>query len=387
VPGSRGRPRGKQSGKGIPAARYTFDQNGNELAAGARTFSYDLANRIVSTASSSTATTYRYDGDGARLEASTGASPAQKTSYLWDPNEPLPELAVERDGSGTLLRRYLYGLSRISMTTPGGTFYYHYDGVGSVTNLTTSSGKTEWTDLYEPFGAVRTETKNDAAAPANPMKFAGEYLDAIGLYNLRAREYDPVVGRFLAQDPAPGAEDEPYLGSYVYVGDRPTVLVDPSGKWGQPPSWVGDAALAASTGAALGATTPCARAEALRQRVITYAQRFLGVPYLWGGTTPHGFDCSGLVQYVYEHAANIDLPRTTWYQRYEGVEAVRSSLRPGDLVFFNADDHVGIYLGNGKFIHAPHTGDFVKISDLSSGHYAFVFNRARRIILCSGVSQ
>jgi cell wall-associated NlpC family hydrolase len=87
---------------------------------------------------------------------------------------------------------------------------------------------------------------------------------------------------------------------------------------------------------------------------------------------------------VFEHAANIELPRTTWYQRYAGVEAVRSSLRPGDLVFFYSDDHVGIYLGGGKFIHAPHTGDFVKISDLSSGQYASVFNRARRIILCSG---
>src|SRR5205823_3319061 len=121
--------------------------------------------------------------------------------YLWDSNAALPEVALERDGSGALLRRYVYGAGRISMITPSGTFYYHHDPMGSVTNLTSSTGKTQWTELYEPFGAVRNETRNDPQAPANPMKFAGEYQDATGLYNLRARESDTASGRLLQVDP------------------------------------------------------------------------------------------------------------------------------------------------------------------------------------------
>jgi RHS repeat-associated protein len=206
---------------------YTYDANGNELSAGSRTFTYDLANRLVSTTSGSTTTTYHYDGDGIRLDATTGG---QKTAYLWDASGPLPELVLERDGSGGFLRRYVYGAGRISMTTPGGSFYYHRDPVGSVTNVTSSTGKTQWTELYEPFGAVRSETRNDPQAPANPMKFAGEYQDATGLYNLRAREYDPASGRFLQVDPAGPDISTPITSAYAYAVARPTTLVDPSGR-------------------------------------------------------------------------------------------------------------------------------------------------------------
>src|SRR5207248_2244988 len=156
-----------------------------------KTFSYDLANRLISNTSGSTTTTYSYDGDSNRLQASTGSQASKKANYLWDTNNTLPQLALERDGNNALLRRYVYGARRILMTTGGSNYYYHYDNLGSVANLTNSTGASMWTEVYEPFGSIRTETKNAGGAPANFMKFMGEYLDPTGLYYLRARQYDP----------------------------------------------------------------------------------------------------------------------------------------------------------------------------------------------------
>jgi RHS repeat-associated protein len=144
-------------------------------------------------------------------------------------NNPLPELALERNGSNALLRRYLYGSDLHSMETSAtARFYYHQDGLGSVTNMTNSSGAKQWTYVWEPFGTKRTETKNAGSAPANMMRFAGEYMDtATSLYHLRARQYDTAIGRFLATDPITQPLSDPYASTYVYADNRPTVLVDP----------------------------------------------------------------------------------------------------------------------------------------------------------------
>jgi RHS repeat-associated protein len=208
---------------------YGYDNNGNQTAAGTAALTYDLANRLKTYASGGTTTTYSYDGDNNRLQASTGTLASQKTNYLWDTNQPLPQLALERDGNNTLLRRYTYGASRISMTSGGNAYYYHYDPLGSVANLTNGTGATEWTDSYEPYGAVHAETKNDPNAPTNLFKFAGEQSDPTGLNYLRAREYDPTTGRFTQQDQIDPPPMQPYTGSYIYVADRPTNMVDPSG--------------------------------------------------------------------------------------------------------------------------------------------------------------
>lgn len=207
---------------------YGYDANGNETSAGSRSFTYDLANRLASTVNAGTTTTYGYDGDGKRLKMVSGAT---TTNYLWDINQDPPQLALERDGTGALLRRYLYGAARISMTSGGSPFYYHYDGLGSVANLTSATGVTQWTYTYEPFGTTRTQTQGAGTTPpANLMRFTGELIDTdTGLYHLRARQYDPGTGRFLSTDPAMAMTLDPSVGAYVYVQNVPTMLVDPTG--------------------------------------------------------------------------------------------------------------------------------------------------------------
>jgi hypothetical protein len=110
----------------------------------------------------------------------------------------------------------------------------------------------------------------------------------------------------------------------------------------------------------------------LGERAVHTAEQYLGVPYVWGGESPSGFDCSGLVQYVYGKLG-VHLPRTSFAQYNAGRHVGRSDLRPGDLVFFDALGHVGIYIGGGRFIHAPHTGTRVQIGTLAgwySEHWA-----------------
>ncbi len=112
--------------------------------------------------------------------------------------------------------------------------------------------------------------------------------------------------------------------------------------------------------------------------VVGIAMQYLGVPYVWGGSSPSGFDCSGFVMYVYAQVG-VSLPHYTGAQWSDGVPVSRSDLQPGDLVFFDGLGHVGIYIGGGQFIHAPQTGDVVKISSLDDGFYAATYDGARRI--------
>jgi cell wall-associated NlpC family hydrolase len=112
--------------------------------------------------------------------------------------------------------------------------------------------------------------------------------------------------------------------------------------------------------------------------VVSIALRYLGVPYRWGGASPSGFDCSGFVMYVYGRIG-ISLPHHAASQYGYGRAVARSVLRPGDLVFFNGLSHVGIYIGDGRFVHAPHTGDVVKISSIWDSWYAATWVGGRRL--------
>ena len=106
--------------------------------------------------------------------------------------------------------------------------------------------------------------------------------------------------------------------------------------------------------------------------IILEAEKYLGVPYLWGGTTPDGFDCSGYMQYIFA-SKNISIPRVSQDQQSFSTKVSMSEIKPGDLVFNKASDstHVGMYIGNDMYIHAPHTGDVVKISQLSTSNMKY----------------
>jgi peptidoglycan DL-endopeptidase CwlO len=111
--------------------------------------------------------------------------------------------------------------------------------------------------------------------------------------------------------------------------------------------------------------------------VVGIAMRYLGTPYVWGGASPSGFDCSGFVMYVYAQVG-VSLPHSSYAQYGAGSPVSRGDLQAGDLVFFDGLGHVGIYVGGGSFIHAPHTGDVVKISSMT-GWYASTYVGARRL--------
>jgi cell wall-associated NlpC family hydrolase len=114
-------------------------------------------------------------------------------------------------------------------------------------------------------------------------------------------------------------------------------------------------------------------------KIARFAKSFLGVPYSWGGASPRtGFDCSGLVAYVYRHFG-VSLPHYTVAQFGLGRRVGRWAMHPGDLVFFDGLSHVGIYVGQGRFIHAPHAGTRVRIASLGEGWYRSRFDGARRI--------
>ena len=119
--------------------------------------------------------------------------------------------------------------------------------------------------------------------------------------------------------------------------------------------------------------------------IMAYAKQFVGTPYVWGGNSlSGGIDCSGLVQQVYKKFG-ITVPRVTYDQIGEGKAVRMNELQAGDMVFFDTDpgrggpDHVGLYLGNGKMLHAPRPGKGVEITDMTNGYYQKLFMGGRRV--------
>ncbi|WP_439113467.1 C40 family peptidase [Hydrogenophaga sp.] len=120
--------------------------------------------------------------------------------------------------------------------------------------------------------------------------------------------------------------------------------------------------------------------------LVVNAMGFLGVPYKYGGNSAEtGFDCSGFVRAVFEQSVGKVLPRRAHEQAASTEEIDRSELKPGDLVFFNtmkrAFSHVGIYVGDGKFIHSPRSGAHVRVEDMRIAYWQTRFNGARRVAL------
>jgi cell wall-associated NlpC family hydrolase len=159
---------------------------------------------------------------------------------------------------------------------------------------------------------------------------------------------------------------------------------------------VAGAAPASAEPAASRSTPPIARAEkTLREfggrakdtasEITSYALSLIGVDYKFGGNTPdQGLDCSGLIRYVFQQATGISLPRTAREQARVGQSVAIDKLQPGDLVFFNTRrfqfSHVGLYVGDNRFIHAPSRGGAVEVVNLDQRYWQKAFNGARRVV-------
>lgn len=114
-------------------------------------------------------------------------------------------------------------------------------------------------------------------------------------------------------------------------------------------------------------------------QVVQIAMSYLGVPYVWGGASPSGFDCSGLVMYSFAQLG-VSLPHSTYAMWNYGIPVPEDQLEPGDMVFFDGLGHVGLYIGGGEFVNAPYTGAVVSVSSLDSGWAAANYVGARRIV-------
>lgn len=145
-----------------------------------------------------------------------------------------------------------------------------------------------------------------------------------------------------------------------------------------------DQQIAAAAAALQAAQAAEQKQEGRAQTLLKRGLALLGTPYRWGGASPEaGFDCSGLVGYVFRTALGIELPRVSRDMARDGQQVERTSLVPGDLVFFGRRgkrvDHVGIYIGEGRFLHAPRTGRDVTVSELNTGYWSGKFLQARRV--------
>jgi len=190
---------------------YGYDDNGNQTSRGSDTFDYDHEDRLTEAVIGEATSTYAYDGDGLRMSRTAGGA---TTNYVWDVNAGLPVILQD-----SLDNSYVYGLDLISATDgTGDRTYFLYDGLGSTTDLADEDGTVTGTYAYDAFGPVRAHT-----GASTEWSYTGEQNDPTGLEYLRARYYDPAVGRFLTQDPLASIQQ------YAYVGNSPPNFTDPLG--------------------------------------------------------------------------------------------------------------------------------------------------------------
>ncbi len=226
---------------------YAYDGNGNLTGDGTNNYTYDYENRMLQAKTATDTVTFAYDAFGRRTKKSGSAG---AVSYFYDGDQVI----AEYDGSGNLLRKFVYGTGidePIVMDNGGNQYFYHFDGLGSVTEMTDSGGAVVEKYAYNVYGKIQITDVSDTvlseSAIENPYFFTGRRYDAdTGLYHYRARYYSAELGRFLQVDPV-GYFDSVNL--YGYVLNNPILFIDPFGlKYAEQFAGVG-----AATGAATGA--------------------------------------------------------------------------------------------------------------------------------------
>ncbi len=269
------------------AMSLTVDAAGNTTAKGADTFAYDQANRITSATVAGTTETYAYAGDGLRVSRQVGTDPT--ITYVSDPNRSLP--VTLDDGT----RKYVYGLGLAYAVQGAALEVYHTDRLGSTRSITDASGAVTATYRTDAWGTPTSTT----GTSDQPYGFTGEPTDASGLVYLRARYYDPSLGRFMSRDTFSGNPRAcQTLNRYSYAVNDPTGVIDPSGQKSQ----------------ALGGDSPPAIAvkclNAAGQVVLEFvavgsAAASLGA-FLFGGELVPGLDVLLLLNAAYNGYAVIN---------------------------------------------------------------------------------
>lgn len=206
---------------------YSYDANGNTLSTSSAgdtvQYRFNSRNQLVE-ASGATSVAYRYSVDGSRVAQTQNGS---TRTFLVDANRDYAQVIEERTSSGELLASYVMGDQRISQRRGNQQSIYHSDGLGSIRALTSATGAQTDSYVYSAFGLLEHQQGNSE----NAFLFAGEQYDAdLGQYYLRARNYDPRIGRLISQDSYEGRIGEPLtLHKYMYVHADPVNNVDPSG--------------------------------------------------------------------------------------------------------------------------------------------------------------
>ena len=381
------------SGSGTTNDNY--DQNGNETKEGSTSYSYNLANELTKeTKQDGSQVSYAYSGDG--LMASRSSS-SGTTNYAWDTSSDLPQLAIEGSHS------YTYGEGPLGFIVSSGTYTFHTDALGSVVELSNSSGNSAESYRYSPYGeADSADGSSRAASPlGNSLRYASQYLDSeTGLYDMRAREYDPGAGRFLEVDPQQAQVGDASVGGYVYADDEPTVEMDPSGmspstncacpaevvlwnwykSWGwisagqrfndQIQPWYKPSMAYSGFYTAFNALNSAYKSKLItlgnalkRINIVTKALSTIGTRYIWGGggyssaTTGQpepaslppaaigsyyqhytGLDCSGLVMFAYYPLVSFPVHTAESEMNYtKGTNVTHlGNALPGDLMFYGS---------------------------------------------------
>jgi RHS repeat-associated protein len=242
-------------------ASFTYDANGNQLSKTQTAtgqpivYAYDAANRLSSATFGAVTSTFAYDGDGNRISQSVGTG---TYNYLNDVATALPVVLQESGPDGNI--SYAYGLGLISESSSAFNNFYHYDGLGSVVGLTDAAGKLAGRYVYDAWGQPDLSAPGPQLGTKNKFRFTGEALDpGTQLYYLRARYYDPTLGRFMTKDPFMGFDHSPsaHLNRYTYAGGSPVNNFDPSGLsfFGTALNIATDATVAAVASLSLAGTT------------------------------------------------------------------------------------------------------------------------------------